>query len=136
MARASVSYWRSIGCNCQRYVKKVFYKVEVAHPVNTEAADLYVTVIEDLLIIIRFVNNKKEFADKVLQCVQESVDNMYINANNSSLKFTEPKKEHEAVRKAILNKVPFRTKLRSIGDRSMQDSMRETMIYQASTVVQ
>jgi len=71
------------------YLKKIFYCVSTVDPLNRLAADLY-------------CSNMDLFQDKVSLCVKESISNIYINAENNSLKFTPWKPEHDSIRKAIL----------------------------------
>ena len=46
-------------------------------------------------------NRKEKFMRAVSDCVKESIENRYENPDDSTLKFTVPKKQHEALRKHL-----------------------------------
>jgi len=73
------------------YLKRMFYKPEAANAYNTEAAILWTTRISAF----------KEEADK---CVEESLQNVYVNPENSSLCFTEWNSDLQQIRNHFLKK--------------------------------
>ena len=60
-----------------QYIKKSFYEIEAEDPYNEEAANLY-------------LNDKPNFAEKVIECVNDSVNNIYLSRgpNNKQYEFT------------------------------------------------
>ncbi|KAL6063737.1 Ubiquitinconjugating enzyme subfamily protein [Balamuthia mandrillaris] len=74
------------------YIKKLFYQVDVQNVSNHEAAEL-------------FQNDATKFKAKVSECVQQSIDNVHINPDSSSLRFTEwNNRYHGPMRDHLLQK--------------------------------
>lgn len=70
-------------------IKKIFKTMHTrAEPCNREAANLLKT-------------NEDAFRAAVHDCVRESIENIYRNPDNSSLKFTEYKPHHQDLRQAL-----------------------------------
>ena len=76
------------------FVKKIFYQIDGyinAPPLNVDAHQLYIT-------------NKQGFILRASNCVEESVENIYVNREDSSMQFSPWSKELEAVSDTIFKK--------------------------------
>jgi hypothetical protein len=74
-----------------RFLKQMFYSINLENAVNMEATKL-------------LVQSFPQFQERVNQCVQASNDTVYQNPQGFELRFSEHKKEHDKIRNDLLKK--------------------------------
>jgi hypothetical protein len=113
-----VAYRDQIWC-VLAYVKKLFYHIETDNPLNADAATQYAictlasfSTPLGVMLNVRQTRNRlmaaddSQFKQSVAACVEDSLNNVYINPTDSSLRFQEWNQQFESLRNYVLEVSP------------------------------